>query len=148
MSYMKKSDPPVIFEGIYDASIQSMWNAITNVDEMNIWYFEQIKDFKTEVGFETQFALQSETRTFTHIWKILDLDPGKKIVYSWQYFEYPGEGKVTFALEPVDHQTKLVLTNEVVEDFPSDVPEFQRESCVAGWNYLLGQNLKEYMAKK
>lgn len=148
MSYMKKSDPPIVFEATYNATIDALWQAITHVDEMNIWYFEQISEFVPEVGFETQFKLESETRTFTHIWKITEVIPKQKITYSWAYLEYNGVGKVSFELEAIDKDTKLTLTNEVIEDFPIDIPEFKRESCIAGWNYLLGQNLKEFIDKK
>jgi hypothetical protein len=41
-----------------------------------------------------------------------------------------------------------VLTVEVLEDFPDDIPEFRRESCIGGWNYFINHRLKEYLDKK
>jgi hypothetical protein len=40
------------------------------------------------------------------------------------------------------------LTNIITEDYPSDVPEFKRESCIGGWNYFLGEMLKGFLEKK
>jgi hypothetical protein len=34
---------------------------------------------------------------------------------------------------------------EVVEDFPDDIPEFDRESCQSGWNYLISESLSSYL---
>ena len=39
---------------------------------------------------------------------------------------------------------QLQLTLEIHEDFPQDIPEFKRESGVAGWNYFLDR-LKIYL---
>ncbi len=33
-------------------------------------------------------------------------------------------------------------------DFPDDVPEFERESCLGGRQYFIGQALKAYLHKQ
>ncbi|WP_299190329.1 SRPBCC domain-containing protein [uncultured Aquimarina sp.] len=144
---MKVTDDPIIIEEYYNASEEKVWRAITGVKEMKFWFFEAIKSFKAEVGFKTQFLVQVEDRNYTHCWEVTEVIPIKKITYTWSYIEYPGDAFVTFELFKTDHQTRLKLSLTVTEDFPSDIPEFTRESCIAGWNYFLGQRLKEYLAE-
>ncbi|MBL4887182.1 MAG: SRPBCC domain-containing protein, partial [Flavobacteriaceae bacterium] len=58
---MKHTDPPIIAEQILNAPIGRVWKAITQVDQMHQWFFDNIPSFKAEVGFETQFNVKSET---------------------------------------------------------------------------------------
>lgn len=63
---MKETEEPVIVEQTFDASVETVWNAITVLDQMRQWYFENIPSFRPEVGFETQFDVQNEDRHFLH----------------------------------------------------------------------------------
>ena len=121
---------PIIVEQHFEKTMSVVWKAITEPDQMIKWFFENIPDFRPEVGFKTQFNVQSGERNFLHLWEIIDVDQGKKIVYDWRYQEYTGIGKVTFELEEKNGQTVLKLTNEGLESFPADIPEFTKESCV------------------
>ncbi|MBT8281491.1 MAG: SRPBCC domain-containing protein, partial [Muriicola sp.] len=60
--------------------------------------------------------------------------------------EYPGASTSTFEISGTNHQSELVLTVFVQEDFPSGIPEFKRESCIGGWEYFLLGNLKKYLS--
>jgi uncharacterized protein YndB with AHSA1/START domain len=142
---MKKEDKPVVVEETFNKSVEEVWSAITELDQMVKWYFDNIPEFKPEVGFETKFIVKSEERTFPHLWKIVEVIPNKKIKYNWKYENYPGDSYVTFELFDEEGSTKLVVTNEVVEDFPNDIPEFKRESCKAGWNYFIKERLKNFL---
>ena len=145
---MKVNEAPVIVEEVFDASVQSVWNAIAIVDEMRAWYFDNIPAFEARVGFETQFMVTSEGREFPHLWKVTEVVPLKKISYDWRFGNYPGRALVTFELTEQGGSTTLKLTNTVLEDFPGDVPEFKRESCLAGWQYFIGQSLKKYLEQQ
>ncbi len=46
---------------------------------------------------------------------------------------------MVFELSKHDDSTKLKLTHSVRESFPEDIPEFSGESCIAGWEFFLGQ---------
>ena len=141
---LKSSDPPIIVSSEFNVSAEALWSALTDIDEMKKWYFENIPAFEPVVGFETQFAVQSEERLFTHRWKVMEVVPLKSITYSWEYKEYPGRALVTFELMEERSQIKLKLVNQVLEDFPHDIPEFQRSSCQAGWDYFIGDRLMRY----
>ena len=103
--------------------------------------------FEAKVGFETRFTISNEGRDFPHKWKVTEVVPMKRISYSWRFGGYPGHGLVTFELTERSGATSLKLTNIVLEDFSDDVPEFERGSCLAGWQYFIGQSLRDYWDK-
>ncbi|MCW8848360.1 MAG: SRPBCC domain-containing protein [Melioribacteraceae bacterium] len=144
---MKKSDPPIIVEEYFNTPIEEVWKSITELNQMKKWYFENIPEFKAEVGFETQFNVLSEERSFLHIWKVTEVIPNKKIVYNWTYEEYDGSADMVFELFDEKDSIKLQIRVIVLEDFPDDIPEFTRESCTGGWEYFIKGRLKEYIEK-
>ncbi len=144
---MKKEDNPIVIEGNYNASIGKVWNAITEIHEMKKWYFENIDSFKPETGSKSRFSVNSGERVFTHLWEVTEVVPQEKITYTWKYLEYNGDSYVTFELSDEADFSKLVVTVVVTEDFPEEIPEFSRESCIGGWNYFIKGRLKEYLGK-
>ncbi len=142
---MSETNEPIIVEQAFNTSANVVWDAITKVEQMKQWFFDNIPSFDPVVGFETKFDVQSGDRNFQHIWKLTEVVPLKKITYHWSYKEYPGDGFVTFELNEKDGQTVLRLINEGLETFPRDIPEFTRESCIAGWEYFIKKNLKEFL---
>lgn len=144
---MSATKEPIIVEQTFNTSINNVWNAITKVGQMKQWFFENIESFKPEVGFETQFNVQSQDRNFLHLWKLTEVVPMKKITYSWRYGGYPGDSFVMFELLEQNDQTKLRLTHKGMESFPEEIPEFSRESGIEGWNYFIRKSLKEFLGK-
>jgi len=144
---MRKGDDPIIVEQSFNRSIESVWKAITEVDQMRQWYFKNIPSFKAEVGFETQFNVQSRDRNFLHKWKVIEVVPLKMITYNWKYEDYPGDSFVVFELFEKNNLTTLRLTHQVHESFPEDIPEFSRESGVEGWTFFIRRSLKEFIEK-
>jgi uncharacterized protein YndB with AHSA1/START domain len=144
---MKRIDPPIIVEETYNKPIETVWRAITEPVQMRKWFFDNIPDFKPEVGFEIEFDVEAGGRVFPHQWKITKVESGKLIEYNWKYGGYQGDAYVTFELTPEENAIRLRLTNIVVEDFQDDIPEFKRESCIGGWNYFIKERLKKYLDK-
>jgi len=144
---MKATDKLVVVEQTFNTTPENVWQAITELDLMHQWYFENIPDFKAEVGFETQFNIHNEGRNFLHKWKVTEVVPLKKISYNWKFEGYNGDSFVTFELFKKGEQTTLRLTATITEDFDDNIPEFKRESCIAGWEYFIKQNLKEFLEK-
>ncbi len=143
---MKKTDPPILVRAEFNKSAKELWNGLTNIKEMKKWYFEVLDDFQPEVGFKTAFKVKSENRTFTHQWEVIELIPEKKITYIWRFLEYPGVSSSSFEVFGDENSSKLQLTILVQTDFPEDIPEFKRESCIGGWDYFIHGNLKKYMS--
>jgi uncharacterized protein YndB with AHSA1/START domain len=142
---MKSTDEPIILEYELNSSKDKVWDALTQLDEMKLWYFENIESFIPEVGFETVFKVQVENCSFSHLWKITEVIPNQKISYDWKYLEYPGDSNMTFETIEKKEIINLKLTMTIIESFPDNIPEFKRESGIAGWNYIIGNNLKAYL---
>ena len=138
---------PFIIERTLNAPAEKVWKAITDRDQMQQWYFN-IAEFKPEVGFEFTFDGGSEEKTYVHICKITKVDPGKTLQYSWRYQDYPGNSLVTFELFPEGDATRIKLTHEGLETFPTGNKDFARESFTAGWTYIIGKSIKEFVEKK
>jgi uncharacterized protein YndB with AHSA1/START domain len=137
----------VVVERIYEAPIEKVWEAITNKDQMKHWYFE-IADFKAEVGFEFQFSVEKDGKTFLHRCKIVEATPVTKLAYTWSYEGYVGQSLVTFELfgENKD-KTRLKLTHSDLDTFSKDNPDFSQENFNEGWNGILGQSLRNFVEK-
>lgn len=142
---MKASESPVIVEQIFNVPIIRVWKAITDLEEMKQWYFSNIDAFKPEIGSRSSFIVMSGERVFTHLWEVSEVVAPSKIVYNWRYAEYPGDSFVSWELFEEREKTRLVLMAKVVEDFPDEIPEFKRESCIGGWQYFIQQQLKAYL---
>jgi len=138
---MKKTNPPIIVEQHFESTRENVWSAITDLNRITQWFFDNIAEFKPVEGFETQFGVQSEGRTFTHLWKLITVIPTEKIVYSWRYQEYEGDATLAFELAEEQGGIKLSVICDTLEDFPDNVPEFKRESCIQGWNYFIKDRL-------
>jgi len=144
---MREDDEPIVVEQTYNTPIDVVWRAITEIDQMRQWYFENIPSFEPVVGFETQFDVQCEDRHFLHMWKITEVEPLKMIAYDWRYEGYPGDSFVMFELFQQEDVTKLRLTHQTTKSFPKDIPEFERESGVEGWTFFIQKSLKEFVER-
>lgn len=142
---MRTDEEPVVVVQDYPCSVAQLWEAVTVVDRMRHWYFDNIPDFKAEVGFKTRFDVDTGARIFPHCWEVTDVDPGRRIAYEWRFEGYPGASVSVFDVSGDDRRSRLTLTCLVNEDFPADVPEFTRDSCLGGWDYFIGESLKKYL---
>jgi uncharacterized protein YndB with AHSA1/START domain len=133
--YLAKT--PVVIERTFDAPVEVVWKAITELNQMKQWYMEQLESFMPEVGFQTEFNVHHNGKDFPHIWKVTDALPGKKIAYSWKYGGFPGESFVTFELFAEGKKTWLKLTHAGLETFqPEKYPDLARRNFASGWTSL------------
>jgi len=137
-------EEPIIIERIFDAPISKVWEAISDNNKMKHWYFE-LEDFKPEVGFEFHFYGGPPEKVYTHLCKVMEVIPGKKLSYSWRYENYAGSSLLIFELFPEGEKTRLKLTHEGIETFPQDNKDFAKESFTAGWTQIIGTSLKDYL---
>jgi len=135
-------------ERTYTAPIAKVWKAITDKDEMKLWYFD-LPEFKPEMGCEFQFwGGPAEDRQYKHICRVMEVIPEHKIAYTWQYDGYQGSSMVSFDLFDEGEQTRLKLTHEGLETFPADNPDFAKKNFEEGWNWIIGTSLKEFIENK
>jgi uncharacterized protein YndB with AHSA1/START domain len=144
---MKRSDAPIVVKETYHASAKDVWKSITVADEMRKWYFNTIPRFEAKVGFEVVFDVINGERKFLHRWKVTNVVPLQRLEYDWKYDGYPGDALVSFDLVEKGNTTSLTVTYKAREDFMDGIPEFERESGLAGWQYFLNQSLKGCLEK-
>jgi uncharacterized protein YndB with AHSA1/START domain len=133
-------------ERTYKATADKVWKAITDRDEMAQWYFD-LEAFRPEVGFEFRFYGGPPEKQYLHVCVVTEVVPGRKITYSWRYDGYQGISHVTFELFEEGDSTRLKLTHAGLESFPADITDFARKNFEAGWNEIIGANLKDYVEK-
>jgi uncharacterized protein YndB with AHSA1/START domain len=139
----------VIVEYVYDASVERVWHAITNVEKMRQWYFPTLVEFEPEVGFETVFDVPHDGKVFPHIWKVTEVVPNKKISYEWKFGGYPGNSLVSFELFDEDGKTRIVLTHDKLETFRGDLhPDLAKQNFVLGWTHFIGTELKTFVEQE
>lgn len=145
---MRSDETPVLVSHTFDQPVAKVWRAITHHDQMVVWFFENIPDFQAKTGFSTSFPVHSEERTFTHKWSIIEVIPYQKIRYSWSYEEYPGNSILSMQLYPEGNGTRFVLEHRTTADFPENIPEFKRESCINGWEYFIHTRLTTFLKRQ
>jgi uncharacterized protein YndB with AHSA1/START domain len=144
----RNEELPVTVERIFNAPVEKVWSALTDIKQMRLWYFPQLENFKPEQGFETQFNVHHEGKDFMHLWKVKEVMPLKKIAIEWKYAGYPGSSLVSFELFPDANKTRLVLTHEGIESFmPAKHPELAKKNFVEGWTAFMDKELKEFLEK-
>jgi uncharacterized protein YndB with AHSA1/START domain len=140
------TDSPIRVERTYDVPAVSVWRAITDNEEMKLWYFD-VPEFRPEVGCEFRFTGGTELKQYLHLCKVEEVIPLKKITYSWRYDGYEGNSFVTFELIAEGAKTRVKLTHAGLETFPKDNPDFAKKNFVEGWTAIIGTSLPGFLAK-
>ena len=116
----------VVIERTFNAPVERVWKALTDLEEMRRWYFP-LKEFKPELGFEFEFTVEHEGMMYHHLCKITEVIAPTKLAHTWRYKGHQGDSLVTFELFADGAQTRLKLTHEGLETFPK-TPSFARQS--------------------
>lgn len=139
------STAPFVIERTYNAPVSKIWEAITGKDQMKRWYFD-VSAFKPEPGFEFQFVgADPQGVKYVHLCKVIELVFEKKLSYSWRYQGFAGHSVVTFELFDEGKKTRLKLTHEGLDSFPSNNPAFDQKNFAEGWAYIIGKSLKQFI---
>ncbi|GAB3928990.1 SRPBCC family protein [Mucilaginibacter myungsuensis] len=147
MESTSQTSEPLIVERVLNAPATKIWEALSDINKIKQWYF-QLEEFKAEVGFTFEFEGGDETQVYLHRCVITEVIPGKKLAYTWAYPEFhKGESEVSFELFPEGDRTLVRITHVGLENFPSHLPSFARESFNGGWNHILGISLKDFVEK-
>jgi uncharacterized protein YndB with AHSA1/START domain len=136
----------VIIERTFNAPVARVWKALTDVDEMRLWFFD-LKEFNPEPGFEFEFIVEHEGMKYHHLCKITEVIPQRKIAYTWRYKGHEGDSLVTIKLFAEGDKTRLKLTHEGLETFPK-TPAFARKNFETGWTAIIGSELKQFLEGK
>ena len=137
---------PFVIEHTYNAPVEKVWQALTNRDQMEQWYFK-LKEFKPEVGFVFEFEGGPPEKIYVHHCQITEIIPNKKLSHSWTYVGYTGESFVTWELFDEGGKTRVKLTHAGLETFPADNTDFARKNFEMGWTDITGTALKNFVEK-
>jgi uncharacterized protein YndB with AHSA1/START domain len=142
----EESSAPVVVEHTYKAAPAEIWKALTDKNEMKLWYFD-LAEFKAEPGFEFEFTAGDDKKQFLHHCRVTAVIPNKKLQYTWNYPGHPGDSLVTFELfEEAPGKTRLRVTHEGLETFPP-VEDFAKNNFISGWTHILSISLQNYLHK-
>ena len=142
------SSPTFIIERFFDAPGQKIWDALTQNEQMKKWYFN-LPDFRPVVGFEFSFkGGVDENNPYTHLCRVTEVVPGKKLAYSWRYDGYPGDSTVSFELFGEDGKTRLKLSHSGLETFDRSNPDFARTNFEQGWASILDISFRSFLEKQ
>ena len=133
----------VVIERFFDAPTDKVWRAITEPEQIQQWFAVTIREFKAEVGFETQVV----TECGDLLWKVTEVAPGSKIAYSWKYPDGNGSSDVSWELFGESGKTRLRLVHTGLDTFDTTAyPKRKREGFFGGWTHFTGK-LKEFVEK-
>ncbi len=136
---------PVVVEHTYNAPIETVWKAITEVEHLKKWFIEGIDSFEAKPGFTTEFTVKNKGKDYVHLWEVLDVVPGKKIAVEWKFGGYAGSSIATMELFEEKQGTRLRLTHEGLETYPRDAEDLARGCFAEGWTELVNQSLRKYV---
>lgn len=131
---------PLVIERVFNASVERVWTAITNKDQIREWFFD-IKEFRLEPGFEFSFIGGKGIVNYLILCKVTEVIKGRKFSYSWRYEGFRGDSQVTFELFPEADGTRLKLTHEGLESFPMSKPGFLNGYFQPEWDEYINNNL-------
>src|ERR1051325_6094503 len=134
----------LVVERTLNAPAARVWQALTDVEQMREGDFD-LKEFKSEVGFEFEFIVEHEGRKYHHLCRVPEVEPQRKLAYTWRYKGEVGDSLVTFELTADGSRTQLRITHEGLETFPN-TPAFARRNFEAGWTAIAGE-LEQFVEK-
>ena len=138
------NNKPIILEILLNAPVKKVWKALTDKNEMKIWYFD-LEEFRPEVGFKFHFTGgPSPEKQYLHLCEITEVIPEKKLTHTWRYDGYAGNSFLTFELSPQGNKTLLKLTHKDLETLPRDNPDFAVRNFEEGWNSIINDSLVNY----
>jgi uncharacterized protein YndB with AHSA1/START domain len=137
MTTKQEAGAAVVIERTFDAPIERVWQALTNVEEMRRWYFD-LKAFEPVPGFEFGFTVEHEGKIHRHLCRVTEVIPQKKIAYTWRYEGQEGDSLVSFELLATGNKTHLKLMHEGLETFPK-TPDYARKNFEAGWTAITAE---------
>ena len=141
------TNEPIFMDVLVAAPVSTVWNALTNAEEMKAWYFD-LPGFTPAVGYEFTFTGGTEEKSYLHLCRVTEVVEEKILTYSWRYDGYAGNSFVTWELFAEGEKTRVQLTHAGLETFPEENPDFAKQNFVEGWNAIVNTSLKKYVEEK
>ncbi len=101
-------NPVVNMQEMYPYAPELVWEALTDRTEISQWLMKT--DFVPNVGQEFQFTYDPGPGWRGYVdCKVLEVDPPKRLAYSWSSHDGNGISTVTWTMQPVEGGTLLTL---------------------------------------
>jgi len=120
-------------EQLFNHSIQKVWDAITNQEQISTWFIPAT--FKAEKGFKYSFNASGDECSPIH-GEVLEATP-YTLIYSWIVTENPVETIVKWVLEEVEGGTKLYLEHSGISNYNDETAFEMFQSFNGGWDQCL-----------
>jgi activator of HSP90 ATPase len=118
---------------IVSASPEFVYLALTNEATFQLWSGD-----KAQISAEPEgeFSLWDGSI----VGKMLELDPGRKIVQEWYFGDQTEKSIVTIKLHPHDKGTSVELLH-------TNIPDEDFDDIILGWNHEYFGSLQEFYAE-
>ena len=111
------SKPEYVYTTYIETSAEKLWQALTDGDFTERYWFGHRVTSDWKVGSSYQFAKQGSA---TIAGKVLESDPPKRLVYTWDSCSAEAKlertSRVTFDLEPRGNAVKLTVTHDALDE--------------------------------
>lgn len=124
-------------ERYYSHSLQKVWEAISKAEEISAWFIKA--DFKAETGYQYTFTHENTVISG----KVLEVDPPKKLIYTWIVSGTEVETTVTWELEEKEGGTLLKLEHTGIEGYGPAAETFFN-NFKGGWENCFNE-LEKYL---
>lgn len=130
----------------FNASIEKVWDAITNKDAMKKWYFD-IPDFKPVVGTKfTWHAGPPDGKQWLHAGEVKEVISMKKLAHTWTFPGYTGEALTVWELsEAGPSKTKVDFRFEIITPFDPNEAALARKNFMFGWDAIINTSLVSFL---
>ncbi len=130
-------------ERLLNHSIDKVWNAITNAQELSTWFVRA--NFKAEVGSTYTFnALDDSENCSTITGEVISANP-YVLAYTWIVKDVPEVvTKVTWTLETTNEGTKLHLEHSGISNYNGDTAITWFNNFNGGWDHCM-DSLDNYL---
>ena len=100
----------LVFEELLPHPAEVVWRALTSADAISDWLMTTT-DFRPRVGAHFRLKTQQLSATGWIDAEVLELDPPRRMVWSWSANDGAPPTTVTFELVPQAGGTRLTLTH-------------------------------------
>lgn len=128
-------DSTLIVKRIIDADPETLWEALTNQQIMQKWFFAEegmsaTVENNPEAGGSFKIDMHGQKDTYSHEGIYKELIPRRKIVFTWNS-RFVSDTLVTITLKEVKSGTEVKLVHEFM---PNDE---MKQSHTEGWTQIL-----------
>ncbi len=131
------NNSPVIIETVINARAEKVWQVLTDLASIPK-FMMSVKNFKPEVGNVFMFIGLKDGKEYPVYCKIIELVENNKIVYTWNYEEFPAETIVSFELQENNAATVVKLSHSGLEAIDK-YPDASIENHIQGWTWILNE---------